>query len=44
VRKLRPLLKKIAGVNDVKVDLKHERVIVTFDAHKRIRPIFTTQF
>ena len=32
VRKLRPVLKKIPGVKDVKVDLKRERVIVTFDA------------
>ena len=38
VRKLRPVLKKIAGVNDVKVDLKHERVIVTFDARKTHAP------
>ena len=34
VRKLRPVLKKIAGVKDVKVDLNRERVIVTFDARK----------
>ena len=34
VRKLRPVLKKIAGVNDVNVDLKRERVIVTFDPRK----------
>ena len=34
VRKLRPVLKKIPGVKDVKVDLKRERVIVTFDARK----------
>jgi copper chaperone CopZ len=34
VRKLRPVLKKITGVKDVKADLKHERVIVTFDARK----------
>ena len=34
VRKLRPVLKNIPGVNDVKVDLEHERVIVTFDARK----------
>jgi len=27
VRKLRPVLKKITGVKDVKVDLKHERVV-----------------
>ena len=26
------------GVNDVKVDLKHERVIVTFDARKTHPP------
>jgi len=32
VRKLRPVLMKIPGVKDVKVDLKRERVIVTFDA------------
>ena len=38
------LLKKITGVKDVKVDLKHERVIVTFDPRKRIRLIFTMQF
>ena len=34
VRKLRPVLKNIPGVQHVKVDLKHERVIVTFDARK----------
>ena len=34
VRKLRPVLKNIPGVKDVKVDLEHERVIVTFDARK----------
>ncbi len=34
VRKLRPVLMKIPGVKDVKVDLKRERVIVTFDARK----------
>src|SRR6266576_163929 len=44
VRKLRPTLMKINGVQDVKVDLKRERVIVTFDPRKSIRPIFTTQF
>ena len=38
VRKLRPVLKNIAGVKDVKVDLKHERVIVTFDARKTHLP------
>jgi copper chaperone CopZ len=34
VRKLRPVLKKIPGVQDVKVDLERERVIVTFDPSK----------
>jgi copper chaperone CopZ len=34
VRKLRPLLMKISGVKDVKVDLKRERLIVRFDARK----------
>lgn len=34
VRKLRPALTSIPGVKDVKVDLEHERVIVTFDARK----------
>ena len=43
VRKLRPVLKNISGVQDVKVDLPHERVIVTFDPRKRIHPICTTQ-
>src|SRR5215467_9588412 len=38
VRKLRPVLKKIPGVQDVKVDLRHERVIVTFDARKTHAP------
>jgi copper chaperone CopZ len=38
VRKLRPVLKKIGGVKDVKVDLKHERVIVTFDPRKTHPP------
>ena len=38
VRKLRPVLKKITGVKDVKVDLKHERVIVTFDPRKTHSP------
>ena len=34
VRKLRPVLMKINGVQEVKVDLPDERVIVTFDARK----------
>jgi copper chaperone CopZ len=38
VRKLRPVLKDIAGVQDVKVDLPNERVIVTFDARKTHAP------
>src|SRR6266705_1783145 len=38
VRKLRRPLKKINGVKDVKVDLRHERVIVTFDARKTHAP------
>ena len=38
VRKLRPVLKKISGVQDVKVDLQHERVIVTFDPRKTHPP------
>jgi copper chaperone CopZ len=38
VRKLRPTLIKINGVQDVMVDLAHERVIVTFDARKTHAP------
>jgi copper chaperone CopZ len=38
VRKLRPVLKKIPGVQDVKVDLERERVIVTFDPSKTHPP------
>ena len=38
VRKLRPILKKISGVRDVKVDLARERVIVTFDARRTHAP------
>ena len=38
VRKLRPMLMKIPGVKDVKVDLKRERVIVTFDPRKTHPP------
>src|SRR5947207_13860755 len=34
VRKLGPVLKKIAGVKDVRADLEHQRVIITFDARK----------
>jgi len=38
VRKLRPMLKRIPGVRDVKVDLESERVILTFDPRKTHAP------
>ena len=38
VRKLRPVLMKINGVQDVMVDLEDERVIVKFDARKTNAP------
>ena len=38
VRKLRAPLMKIKGVKNVKVDLRHERVVVTFDARKTHPP------
>jgi Cu+-exporting ATPase len=38
VRKLRPVLTKINGVQKVDVDLARERVIVTFDARKTHAP------
>ncbi len=38
VRKLRPVLMKIPGVQDVTVDLERERVVVTFDARKTHAP------
>ncbi len=38
VRKLRPVLMKINGVQDVIVDLPDERVIVKFDARKTHAP------
>jgi len=38
VRRLRGPLMKINGVHEVKVDLEHERVIVTFDARKTHPP------
>jgi copper chaperone CopZ len=38
VRKLRPVLKGIPGVQDVKVDLERERVILTFDPRKTHAP------
>jgi len=38
VRRLRPVLKKINGVQDVAIDLPRERVIVKFDARKTHPP------
>jgi copper chaperone CopZ len=38
VRRLRPVLKKINGVEDVAIDLPRERVIVKFDARKTHPP------
>jgi len=38
VQKLRPVLMKIRGVQDVTVDLQRERVIVKFDARKTHAP------
>jgi copper chaperone CopZ len=38
VRRLRPVLMRISGVQDVMVDLPHERVFVTFDARKTHAP------
>jgi copper chaperone CopZ len=38
VRKLRQPLLKIPGVQEVKVDTKKERVIITFDARKTHAP------
>ena len=38
VRKLRPVLKNIPGVQDVKIDLSDERVLVTFDPRKTHPP------
>ena len=38
VRKLRPVLMKINGVQDVIIDLPDERVIVKFDARKTHAP------
>jgi len=38
VRKLRLVLKKIPGLQDVNVDVQHERVIVTFDPRKTHAP------
>jgi copper chaperone CopZ len=38
VRKLRPVLNRIPGVQDVKVDLGRERVILTFDPRKTHAP------
>lgn len=38
LRKLRPVLTKIPGVQNVDVDLSSERVFVTFDARKTHAP------
>jgi copper chaperone CopZ len=38
VRNVRPVLMKIPGVQDVTIDLEHERVIVRFDARKTHAP------
>jgi copper chaperone CopZ len=38
VRKLRPVLNKIPGVQDVRVDLERERVMVMFDPRKTHAP------
>jgi len=38
VRKLRAPLMKVKGVKNVKVDLGHERLVVTFDARKTHPP------
>ena len=38
VQKLREPLMKVKGVRSVKVDLKHERVVVRFDARKTHPP------
>ena len=38
VRKLREPLERIAGVQDVRVNTKRERVVVTFDARKTHAP------
>jgi copper chaperone CopZ len=38
VAKLRPVLTNIPGVQDVHVDVQHERVIVTFDPRKTHPP------
>ena len=38
VRKLRPVLMKVNGVQDVVVDLPDERVVVKFDARKAHAP------
>ena len=45
VRKLRPLLKNIPGVQDVKVDLPHKRASLSLSIRaKRMRQIYMTQF
>jgi cation transport ATPase len=38
LRRLRPLLMKISGVEDVAVDVENERIVVTYDARKTHPP------
>ena len=38
LRRLRPLLMKINGVEDVTVDVENERIVVTYDARKTHPP------
>lgn len=38
LRRLRPLLVKINGVEDVTVDLENERIVITYDARKTHPP------
>ena len=34
LRRLRPVLMKLNGVNDVTVDVENERIVITYDARK----------
>ena len=38
LRRLRPLLMKINGVEDVTVDLENDRIVITYDARKTHPP------
>jgi hypothetical protein len=38
LRRLRPLLMKINGVEDVTVDVENDRIVVTYDARKTHPP------